>query len=289
MKSSRELRDTPCPEAGPNERCRCGAPPLCGGNQKSRTDLVVSPGAGIGDHSTRALSGQRAVAHTERELVHDYRSTRSANPIHLYRDVLVAIDETSKVGHRLAQPVGAPVRCPRYQGEGTHRADRLRPRILFTAILSELVGPQGTVVAIDCESQFVERARSNLRDRSNVAVIHGDGCQDVAGSADVVIVHAGFTHPHPLWINSLRRNGRLLVPLTRRSRQGTVVRITRLRSGYRAEAVRGIRIFPCNGRGNSALDGRLTDWWETASALAPLRFHRIDHGLPSNGKPRPPR
>jgi protein-L-isoaspartate(D-aspartate) O-methyltransferase len=108
----------------------------------------------------------------------------------------------------------------------------------------------------------------------------------VGGSADVVIAHAGFSHPHPLWIASLRRNGRLLVPLTRRSRHGTVVRITRSRSGYRAEAVRGITIFPVKRRGSSALDERLTDWWETASALAPLRFHRIDHGLPSNGKPR---
>ena len=218
-------------------------------------------------------------------LVHDYRSTRSANPIHLYRDVLVAIDERRKLD------TGLP-------SLWAHLFDVLdikeKERVVqigcglgyYTAILSELVGPEGTVVAIDCESRFVERARSNLRDRRNVAVIHGDGCQDVAGSADVVIVHAGFTHPHPLWVDSLRRNGRLLVPLTRRSRQGTVVRITRLRTGYRAEAVRGIKIFPGNGRGNSALDERLTDWWETASALAPLRFHRIDHGLPSNGKPR---
>jgi protein-L-isoaspartate(D-aspartate) O-methyltransferase len=77
-----------------------------------------------------------------------------------------------------------------------------------------------------------------------------------------------------------------LVPLTKQNRQGTVVKITRLESDYQAEAVRGIDIFPCSGRGNTGLDERLTDWWETASALEPLRFRSIDQGLPSNHRRR---
>jgi protein-L-isoaspartate(D-aspartate) O-methyltransferase len=220
------------------------------------------------------------------ELVREYCSTDDADPIHLYCDVLVAIDEYRKLD------TGLP-------SLWAHLFDVLdikeKERVVqigcglgyYSAILSEMVGPEGTVVAIDCERKFVERARSNLREQTNVEVIHGDGCHDIAGPADVIIVHAGFTHPHPLWINSLRRNGRLLVPLTKQSRQGTVVKITRFESGYQAEAVRGIEIFPCNGRGNTTLDERLTDWWETASALAaPLRFRNIYQGLPSNREPR---
>jgi protein-L-isoaspartate(D-aspartate) O-methyltransferase len=217
--------------------------------------------------------------------VREYSSTEDADPIQLYKDVLVAIDEYRRLDNGLPSL-------------WTHLFDVLdikeRERVVqvgcglgyFTAILSVVVGPAGTVVAIDCEREFAERAKYNLREQRNVEVIHGDGCRDIAGPADVIIVHAGFGHPHPLWIDSLRRNGRLLVPLTKQSRQGTVVKITRLESGYQAEAVRGIEVFPCNGRGNTPLDERLTDWWETASALAPLRFRNIDQGLPSNREPR---
>jgi protein-L-isoaspartate(D-aspartate) O-methyltransferase len=217
-------------------------------------------------------------------MVRDYWSTEDADPIHLYCDVLVAIDE-----HRQLD-TGLP-------SLWAHLFDVLnikqKERVVqigcglgyYSAILSELVGPQGRVIAIDCESEIVERARSNLRERRNVDVIHGDGCHDIAGPADVIIVHAGFTHPHPLWICSLHRNGRLLVPLTKRNRQGIVIKIVRVGSGYQAEAVAGIEIFPCNGRDNTALDEQLTDWWETASALAPLRFRGIDLGLPSNKHP----
>jgi protein-L-isoaspartate(D-aspartate) O-methyltransferase len=219
------------------------------------------------------------------QIVRDYWSTEDADPIHLYCDVLVAIDEYRKLD------TGLP-------SLWAHLFDildiREKERVVqigcglgyYSAILSELVGPQGRVIAIDCEKKFVEQARSNLREQRNVEVIHGDGCRGVGGSADVIIVHAGFTHPHPLWLDSLRRNGRLLVPLTKQGRQGTVVKITRLDGEYQAKAVRGIEIFPCRGRGNTALDERLADWWEVASALAPLRFRSIDQGLPSNKGPR---
>ena len=218
-------------------------------------------------------------------LARDYCTTEDADPVHLYHDVLVAIDEERKLD------TGLP-------SLWLHLFDVLdikeRERVVqigcglgyYSAILSEMVGPDGSVLAIDCEAEFAERARSNLREHENVEVIHGDGCRDVGGAADVIIVHAGFTHPHPLWIKSLRRAGRLLVPLTKQSRQGTVVKITRLGDLYLAKAIRGIEIFPCEGRSDTALDERLTDWWERASALAQLRFCSIDQGLPSNRAPR---
>jgi protein-L-isoaspartate(D-aspartate) O-methyltransferase len=219
------------------------------------------------------------------ETARSYRSTKSADPIHLYQDVLVAIDEGQKLD------TGLP-------SLWVHLFDLLNikknERVAqvgcglgyYSAILSEVVGARGMVLAIDCDKKLVERARANLREYSNVEVVHGDGCCDVGGQADVIIVHAGFTHPQPLWIKSLRNAGRLLVPLTKPSRQGTVVKITRLGPQYRAEAVKRIEIFPCRGRENTALHERLTDWWETASALAPLRFRGIHHGLPSNNVPR---
>jgi protein-L-isoaspartate(D-aspartate) O-methyltransferase len=215
------------------------------------------------------------------EAVRDYWSTEDADPIHLYQDVLVAIDEHRRLDNGLPSL-------------WAHLFDVLdikeRERVVqvgcglgyFSAILSEVVGSAGTVVAIDCEKEFVERARKNLREHGNVEVIHCDGCRDVGGPADVIIVHAGFTYPHPLWLGSLRPHGRLLVPLTNEDRRGTLVKITRLGPEYQAEAIGGIEIFPCHGRGDTALDKRLTSWWGAASALAPFHFRSIVRGLPSD-------
>jgi protein-L-isoaspartate(D-aspartate) O-methyltransferase len=210
----------------------------------------------------------------------NYRSTKNADPVHLYSDVLVAIDESRRLD------TGLP-------SLWAHLLDMLdikeNERVVqigcglgyYSAILSRLVGKGGTIVAIDCEREFVKRARFNLRENRNVEVIHGNGFDAIPGTADVIVVHAGFSYPHPSWIKPLRRNGRLLVPLTRQSRQGRVVKISRLAIGYQAEVVRGIEIFPCSGRRDTPLDQRLTDWWEEASALSPLYFRRIDRGLPS--------
>jgi protein-L-isoaspartate(D-aspartate) O-methyltransferase len=110
-------------------------------------------------------------------------------------------------------------------------------------------------------------------------VIHCDGCRDVSGPADVIIVHAGFTHPHPLWLDSLRVNGRLMVPLTNEGRQGTLFKITRLNVGYHAEAIGQIEIYPCRGRGNTVVDRRLMRWWEAIAQVRSLRrdTHARDH------------
>jgi protein-L-isoaspartate(D-aspartate) O-methyltransferase len=74
-----------------------------------------------------------------------------------------------------------------------------------------------------------------------------------------------------------------LVPLTQRDREGAALKITRKGKGFEAEAVQQIRIFPGQGRGVTALDDRVADWWQRASALAPLRFRGIAQGLPSDG------
>jgi len=115
----------------------------------------------------------------------------------------------------------------------------------------------------------------------NVEVVCADATRKIEGRADFVIAHAGFSSPHPLWIKSLRPNGRLLLPLTGPDRQGTVVRITRQGNLFEADAIRRIKIFPGQGRGTGALEARVADWWERALALGPLRFRSIEQGLPS--------
>ncbi|MBC9879035.1 methyltransferase [Bradyrhizobium sp. INPA01-394B] len=216
------------------------------------------------------------------EAARSYRLTADADPVHLYDNVLVAIDARRQLD------TGLP-------SLWAHFIDLLavgeKDRVVqigcglgyFSAILSEIVGAKGRVRAIECDARLSSRASANLRAYRNVEVVHGDGCLDIGEPADAIIVHAGFSHPHPLWLRSLRPRGRLLVPLTQRDREGAALKITRRGKGFEAEAIQQIRIFPGRGRGVRALDDRVADWWQRASSLAPLRFRDIAQGLPSDG------
>ncbi|MBR0957214.1 protein-L-isoaspartate O-methyltransferase family protein [Bradyrhizobium japonicum] len=213
------------------------------------------------------------------ETARSYRLTPDADPVHLYDNVLVAIDARRKLD------TGLP-------SLWAHFIDMLdireKNRVVqigcglgyFSAVLSKMVGPKGGVHAIECDERLAARAASCLRGYGNVRVVNGDGCKDVGEPADVIIVHAGFSQPHPLWLEALRPRGRLLVPLTQRDREGAAIKITRKGRGFEAEAVQQIRIFPGLGRGVTALDDRVADWWQRASALAPLRFRGLAQGLP---------
>lgn len=215
------------------------------------------------------------------EAARSYRLTPDADPVHLYDNVLVAIDARRKLD------TGLP-------SLWAHFIDLLdigeKDRVVqigcglgyFSAVLSEIVGPKGSVQAIECDARLAVRAAAHLRAYRNVEVVNGDGCRDIGAPADVIIVHAGFSHPLPLWLQSLRPSGRLLVPLTQRDREGAALRITRRGKEFEAEAVQQIRIFPGQGRGVTALDDRVADWWQRAASLAPLRFRSIAQGLPSD-------
>lgn len=215
------------------------------------------------------------------EAAHSYRLTPDADPVHLYDNVLVAIDARRKLDTGL----------PSLWAYFIDLLDiKEKDRVVqigcglgyFSAVLSKMVGPKGRVHAIECDERLAARAATYLRAHDNVEVAHGDGCRDIGEPADVIIVHAGFSHPHPLWLRSLRPRGRLLVPLTQRDREGAALKITRKGKGFEAEAVQQIRIFPGEGRGVTALDDRVADWWQRASALGPLRFRGIEQGLPSD-------
>ena len=216
--------------------------------------------------------------------VEAYRLTANTDPRHLYDDVLIAIDARRRLdtglpslwAHFLDVLDIAPGERVVQIGCGLG---------YYSAILSELVGRKGKVLAYECDRQLATRARANLSDTKNVTIVTADATRKIDGRADVIIAHAGFSRPHPHWLTSLRPDGRLLLPLTAKDREGTVVRITRRGRLFEAEAVRRATIFPGNGRGIGALEARVTAWWERALALGPLQFRSLAHGLPSDRAP----
>jgi protein-L-isoaspartate(D-aspartate) O-methyltransferase len=119
----------------------------------------------------------------------------------------------------------------------------------YTAIMAELAGADGAVVAVEIDPALAERARANLASRKNVQVIAADGALFDPGPVDVIVVNAGVTHPMPVWLDALMPGGRILLPLTAENGRGTVFRIERLATPemFAAAAISGVGIFPCAG------------------------------------------
>jgi len=124
----------------------------------------------------------------------------------------------------------------------------------YTAIMAELAGADGAVIAAEIDPGLAERARANLAGRRNVQVVAADGAVFDPGPVDVIVVNAGATHPLPLWLDALMPGGRLLLPLTADRWRGTVFRIERLATPgtFSAAAVSGVSIYPCAGARSDA-------------------------------------
>jgi protein-L-isoaspartate(D-aspartate) O-methyltransferase len=156
-----------------------------------------------------------------------YWTTDDANPVHVYHDVLIALDE--ELGLNNGQPslwaylfdrlAVAPGEHVVHLGCGTG---------YYTAILAELAGPAGRVTAIDINPEIAARAREALAPWPQVKLCHADGASVPLEAADVIVASAGATHPVPGWLNALKAGGRLLFPMTATEGPGGMILITRL-------------------------------------------------------------
>ena len=140
--------------------------------------------------------------------------TPDADPRHLYRPVLVALDEERGINigdPTLWAPLLARVGVP----EGGRVLQAGAGSGYYTAILAELVGPDGHVDAYETEARLIGMADAALADRSNVALHHDNAVGAApARSVDLVIAFAGVTRPPRPWCDALAPRGRMLLPVT---------------------------------------------------------------------------
>src|SRR5438034_58666 len=61
---------------------------------------------------------------------------------------------------------------------------------------------------------FLGQEPVNLSVRENVRVLQANGGDADFGTADVIYVSAGVTHPVQAWLDGLLKAGRLILPLT---------------------------------------------------------------------------
>jgi len=172
--------------------------------------------------------------------------TPDDDPRWLYHDVLVTIDASRNLNNGQ----------PSFWARNLEHLDLARgERVLqvgagtgyYSAVLAEIVGAAGRVTAVEIDTELASQARANLADWPHVDVVSGDGRAVEAGEFDVVIVFAGSTHPSRQWLDRLAEGGRLLVPLTRESRWGFLLRVIRHGDAFAACSIGGVCIYPCAG------------------------------------------
>jgi protein-L-isoaspartate(D-aspartate) O-methyltransferase len=184
-------------------------------------------------------------------------TSESEDPRHLYHNVLIALDEAKGINN------GQPSMWALFLDQlGVRAGDHLLHlgcgTGYYTAILAEVVGPEGRITAIEIDKAIAERARIALAPWPQVSVLHGDGARGPFEPADVIVVSAGATHPLPPWLAALKPRGKLLFPLTPDSGIGAMALLTR-KGGetFEAKLTFGVQFIQFSGADDLDVSARL--------------------------------
>jgi protein-L-isoaspartate(D-aspartate) O-methyltransferase len=209
-------------------------------------------------------------------------TTKDADPKHLYHNLLVVIDAERHLNNGL--PSFLAFLLDELELHAGDRAVHVGCGTgYYTAIMAEVVGPDGRVTAIEIDPELAARARTNLEYLAHVEVIAGDGGGDLGvGPSDAILVNAGATHPSSVWLDSLRLGGRLLVPLTVVTRDdgsnyGFVLKVKRQNSGLSAGFTSRVSVFSCEGGRDEELNDRLKEAFEREDRKSVQSLRRDTH------------
>jgi protein-L-isoaspartate(D-aspartate) O-methyltransferase len=118
----------------------------------------------------------------------------------------------------------------------------------FSALMAELVGPSGTVVAAEIDPHLRKQAGVNLAAWPQVRMT-GDALACALPPCDLLFASAGLADLPLDWILALKSGGRMIVPMTDGGNHGVVFHFYKLSpSGpLSATAASFTRHYPCAG------------------------------------------
>lgn len=168
--------------------------------------------------------------------------TEDADPTHVYSDALIVLDEAKRLNN------GQPSLWAYYLSLlDVHHGDRILHlgcgTGYYTAILAELTGPQGKIIAIEIDDGLAARAVDALAPWPQVTVVHADGARGPFEPSGIIVVSAGATHPLAAWLDALKPEGKLLFPLTSTHGPGTMACVTRKNADCFAATLNGSVFF----------------------------------------------
>lgn len=212
-----------------------------------------------------------------------YRVTPDADPTRLYCDALVGMVPEKGLNTGVPSFVMALIALadPRPGDRAVHVG---AGRGYYSAVLAELVGPSGRVIAIEYEPALADAARTALAPWPQAQLVPGDGTRLSLPEAEIVLVNAGATGPAPSWLDALAEGGRLILPLTARFRspdgtqqsEGIVFRIERHSSGFAAARSMATAIYPCHGARDGAEEAALAAALQRGGAERVCALYRGD-------------
>lgn len=187
-----------------------------------------------------------------------YVQTPSADPVHLYRNALVAIDPERGINN------GEPFLHAAWVGAVAPQPGETVIHVgagggYYTAALAALVEPGGKVFAYEIDGPLAEMAKHNLRPYGNVIAIHGDAVTAKLKRADVIYVNAGVIAPPVSWLKALKPGGRLIFPWRPVYEIGLAVLATRGAGGFAMRVVGSSWFIPCSGASDARLSHKTPD------------------------------
>ena len=209
-------------------------------------------------------------------LGHEVGRVWSDDPRELYQDALVGLDAERGINN--GQP-SLHARClaacdPRpgdtvlHVGAGTG---------YYSAMLAQLVGDRGRVIAYEIEPDLALRAAANLAPWPQASVRAVSGALAPLPPADVIYVNAGATHPPAAWLDALRDGGRLAFPLTPDDGSGCMLLVTHLSGArYAARALMRVAFIGCVGVRDAAAAAALRRAFALGSVDAVRSLRRDD-------------
>ncbi len=214
-----------------------------------------------------------------------YLPTPDADPRRVYHNVVLALDRSrdltngqpGTLAHYINSLDLAPGDRVYHLGAGAG---------YYTAIIAEVVGSGGRVVASEVHPELGPVAQKNLADRANVTVHVGDGTQFDPGECDAMLINAGVTHPLSLWLDRLRQGGRLLLPITVTMApnlgKGVMLKIIREPNGYTAQLVSFVAIYSATGARDPQREAAIGKALATGALMKVKSVRRDQHGVEDN-------
>jgi protein-L-isoaspartate(D-aspartate) O-methyltransferase len=193
--------------------------------------------------------------------------TPTADPIHLYQNVLIALDATQSINN------GEPFLHAGWLGASAPAADDAITHIgagtgYYTAMLAMLALPNGRVTAFEIDAPLAETAKRNLEPFENVEVQCANAVTTELPPSDLIYVNAGVYAPPLQWLTALRPGGRLIFPWRPTDRIGLAALVTRTPTGFTCAIRTPAWFIPCIGASDPPASSTAPDYagaWRTRS------------------------
>ena len=176
-----------------------------------------------------------------------YYASEDADPRHVLHAVGVAIDGGRMLNN--ANPVRFAEQMPQVDPQPGESVFHVGAGLgYFTALLAEMVGPSGRVLAAEIDPQLRDQARINLHDKPWVSLVD-DALNHVPPPIDILYSSAGLGTLPLAWLNAMRPGGRMVAPITDAHHHGLIFLLHKIAEDW-PWAVRMMsftRHYPCLG------------------------------------------